>query len=662
MKLVTKSGALALPEDFTFSVEQNSAFFSRDGAYTIPADIPAAPASLEALGHPERLAKAGYYSNRIPASILSGTFFKSGQLILDSAQKKKTIIASLALEDSDFYSQQSSRSLRDIFSQTIRSDFNTVEAWYNYLFSVYSGEETDDFVLFPVAVDKDESGYLVNNLPIEGEGIRPLDWRSKVVTVNGSQVSYPDGYGISVFLKFHRFINLLFSLTGYTVVDDPFTRAPLDKIVLVNNTSDIICNAQINYADLVPDITVADLLDFMQNKFHAQFRVFPDTKTVRVVLFENILSGSVDLDLSGKLEDDWQVVYNKQSRIILSSDTSLEGAAPAADTLASLYEKYQYIHEFTEEQWNGSHKDCLVLRLSTGCYYEFRRTVSESGYGTERVLIGTNYFSYDRQNTDGAEDLSCVDLLTPMVYVSGFLMPFIGQRINRNIPSDSDSAEKKQAVILCNYGSLSSTGSYCFGTTQAVNDAGLALSDTICLTPEGLYSNFWKQYNELLLNCLVEVRGTVHYSIQDIIGMNMYALKLHDGQKLLPKQLNYDIGKHLYPGTSEYLVIKQYPGSITDPVPGNLIESSLRWRINKSEYEAILLDIVNNHPGAEILGEQYLDDLDESIFLGIPTVVGQISFVYRRTIQIRYRYPIYGGSITAGENFQFNIWYDAVQD
>jgi len=97
MKLVTKSGALALPEDFTFSVEQNSAFFSRDGAYTIPADIPAAPASLEALGHPERLAKAGYYSNRIPASILSGTFFKSGQLILDSAQKKKTIIASLAL-------------------------------------------------------------------------------------------------------------------------------------------------------------------------------------------------------------------------------------------------------------------------------------------------------------------------------------------------------------------------------------------------------------------------------------------------------------------------------------------------------------------------------------------------------------------------------------
>jgi len=256
MKLVTKNGAIALPENFTFSVEQNSAFFSRDGAYTIPANIPAAPASLEALGHPERIAKAGFYSNRFPASLLSGNFFKTGQLILDSAQKKQTIVASLAIEDSDFYSQQSSRSLRDIFSQMVRTDFSTVEDWYEYLFSVYTGEETDDFVLFPVAVDKNDSGYFVNNMPTDGEGIRPLDWRSKIIAQGRDQVSYPDGYGISVFLKFHRFINLLFFLTGYTMIDDPFTRTPLNKIVLINNTSDLICNAQINYADLVPDLSL----------------------------------------------------------------------------------------------------------------------------------------------------------------------------------------------------------------------------------------------------------------------------------------------------------------------------------------------------------------------------------------------------------------------
>ncbi|MBP8981499.1 MAG: hypothetical protein KBG19_00510 [Bacteroidales bacterium] len=662
MKLVTKNGAIALPENFTFSVEQNSAFFSRDGAYTIPANIPAAPASLEALGHPERIAKAGFYSNRFPASLLSGNFFKTGQLILDSAQKKQTIVASLAIEDSDFYSQQSSRSLRDIFSQMVRTDFSTVEDWYEYLFSVYTGEETDDFVLFPVAVDKNDSGYFVNNMPTDGEGIRPLDWRSKIIAQGRDQVSYPDGYGISVFLKFHRFINLLFFLTGYTMIDDPFTRTPLNKIVLINNTSDLICNAQINYADLVPDITVSEFLEFMQNKFHAQFRVFPDNKTVRVVLFEDILSGPVDLDISKKLEDDWQVIYNNQSRIVISSDTSLEGAEPASDTLASLYEKYKYIYEFMESEWNTTHKDSLVLRLSTGCYYEFRRTVAEAGFGTERVLIGTNYFPYDRKNTDKLEDFKCIDLLPPMVFVGGVLMPYIGKRINRNILSDFESAKEKQSVILCNYGGLSSTESYCFGTTQAVNDAGIELSDTIRLTPEGLYAFFWKQYNELLLNCLVEVRGIVHYTVQDINQMNIYALKLYDGQKLLPKQINYEIGKHLYPGTSDYLVIKKHPGSIVDPIPGNLIDASLRWKINKSEYNAILANIVNNYPGAEILAEQYIDGMDESIFLGIPTIVGQVSFVYLRTIQIKYRYPIYGGSVTATENFQFYIWYDAVQD
>ena len=77
----------------------------------------------------------------------------------------------------------------------------------------------------------------------------------------------------------------------------------------------------------------------MQNKFHAHFGFFPTLRPVRVVLFENILSGPVDLDLSGSWKATGKVIYNKQSRLILSSDTSLEGATPAADTLALLYKK-----------------------------------------------------------------------------------------------------------------------------------------------------------------------------------------------------------------------------------------------------------------------------------------------------------------------------------
>ena len=39
MKLVTDKGELSLPTDFSFEVEQNSAFFSEDGAASIAATI-----------------------------------------------------------------------------------------------------------------------------------------------------------------------------------------------------------------------------------------------------------------------------------------------------------------------------------------------------------------------------------------------------------------------------------------------------------------------------------------------------------------------------------------------------------------------------------------------------------------------------------------------
>ena len=55
MKLVTKNGAIALPENFTFSVEQNSAF-SPATAHTIPATFLQLRHRWRP-GHPERIAK-----------------------------------------------------------------------------------------------------------------------------------------------------------------------------------------------------------------------------------------------------------------------------------------------------------------------------------------------------------------------------------------------------------------------------------------------------------------------------------------------------------------------------------------------------------------------------------------------------------------------------
>ena len=74
MKLTVQKGELTLPENFSFEIEQNSAFFSSDGAASVAATIPATPADQEKLGFPTRTARRYRFANLYPATIESGAF------------------------------------------------------------------------------------------------------------------------------------------------------------------------------------------------------------------------------------------------------------------------------------------------------------------------------------------------------------------------------------------------------------------------------------------------------------------------------------------------------------------------------------------------------------------------------------------------------------
>ena len=78
MKLVTENGELTLPTNFSFEIEQNSAFFSEEGAASIAATIPATPGDQAKLGFPGRIARKNRYVNSFPATIQKGIFQKKG--------------------------------------------------------------------------------------------------------------------------------------------------------------------------------------------------------------------------------------------------------------------------------------------------------------------------------------------------------------------------------------------------------------------------------------------------------------------------------------------------------------------------------------------------------------------------------------------------------
>ena len=136
MKLYTDNGELTLPDDFSFEIIQNSAFFSQDGTISIPATIPATPADHAKLGWPVRLGRKDRYMNAYPVRLENGIFQKRGTLVVDSATSRG-ITGSIALENSDLYSKFKDKQIKDLMADEIDSSYSTVSGWYILIPSIF---------------------------------------------------------------------------------------------------------------------------------------------------------------------------------------------------------------------------------------------------------------------------------------------------------------------------------------------------------------------------------------------------------------------------------------------------------------------------------------------------------------------------------------------
>lgn len=713
MKLKVENGELTLPEGFSFEIEQNSAFFSEDGAASVAATIPATPADLEKLGHPSRIARKERFVNLFPAILSHGAFQKKGTLVVNSVSDAG-ITCAIALEDSDFYSQFKESNLKELFAGKVKTDYGTPAAWYTWLFGIYNGTVvSDEFRVIPVAVNFDDGEYQVNNEPVypgQNAGIWELQHDVRIVTENDAKVSVPEGYGIAPFYLLYRFFEDMFSLCGYTVGTNCFrTNARLNRLLLLHSCSDVICNGRIDCSDLVPNKTVAEILEWMLNRFHAQVVVHPTAATVDIVLLEDILSSPCDLDLTDKLLESLTTSFSQSSRIVFTPDTSLDGAAPAAETVQELLKKYGSVKPLDEAGWASYQDQGLVLRLSTGQYYEiyasFNGAVAQGSHGrtvggsshsytsresrsstssasgnskpVRRVTlgsdswhgVGTNYFKYDRENAEGTEEMSPADLMAPMVFVDGVLMPYVGSRTHRNTSYDGSQKDEDQEIIIAEYAGLSASrtgtpgGHYYYGTTQAYDNTGAARENAHALDTESWFPAFFKKYNEMLLNNKVEVEGRFDLSIQQLMDYRMYSLKHLHGQRVLPTYLQYEVGRKIRCLKARFLVLKDYTDGIEDDTV-EIPEPAFKWQLNETEVAAAKAAGQAQYPNYTIV-VMYDDDYssgEADLFIPAPTALGQRSVIIPRTVKVGYNQRV------GREEYQFaelysttaNVWFDAV--
>lgn len=689
MKLTTPSGELTLPSDFSFEIEQNSAFFSEEGAASVAATIPATPSDKAKLGFPSRLGRKSRFVNIIPATLQQGIYQKAGQLIVSGATDK-SITCSIALEDSSFYSQHKDKKLKELFASKVDTRYSTPANWYSWLWKVYKGEVSSDFRLFPVAVNYSEEGYQMNNEPVyssaTSDEIWPLAHEPRIIMEGGEQVSVPEGYGIAPFLKLPVFIKYIFELCGYTVgsscfSDDPF----LSQLVLVHNCSDVICNGRIDYSDLVPNCTISDILEWIQNKFHAQIVVEPSSSTVNIVLLETILQKRFDLNLTGKVLGGLSHKFESTSRVVMTPDTSLDGAAPAAETIEALKAKYGYVMECDEKEFGALNSSCLALRLATGDYYEIRQSFGSSysrGSNTaiKKVKVGTNQFKYDRGNSEDSEEFSPSDLVPPIVSVDqyGTLAPYIGDRVHRNTSYNDSEKDTDQEIIVVYYAGLTekptydttggrvplaSAGYYYAGTTQKYNNRGHLIDGAIELTPEGLVHKYFSLYNKHLRNNAITVSGEFKLTIEELLHYDLYSLKLLDGQLMLPVGLRYEVGRQLRCLQAEFKLIKDYSDDATDN-PVVIPEPIYRWTVNQTEITAKATSLASEYTGTirwkYDSSDEYISG-DKDLFIPAPKAAGEKTPPIVR--QVLFIQRIQGPRDYTEKNigvFALNEWFESV--
>lgn len=708
MKLITQNGQLDLPEDFSLTIKKTNPILSEEGDASVPATLPASSRNLAALGHRERADRATRFTNKVDAILQVGPVQKRGQLVMDTIHRREGIDASFAIDSSDLYVKAKDKSLKTIFGDADKKIvWGSVASAMTDIQNVYDGQDdTQDYTVFPLLVSPYETEsdgvttrhYQYNN---EDNGSGTLVYAARTVMEGDIVMSVPTGYSIAPMLKLHRMIDTLFECLGYSVTSNCFSSGALAKLVLVNNCADAIVTGTLHYKDMVPSCTLSEFLEWLLNKFHVQPVVNSETKKVKVVLMETVLAARPDEDWSGKVEGDWKVALQPKKRIILmpkgqgddedgaaadqkdSDDTSLEAMTkPAARTLNGLLKKYgSYVEmdelEFASLQTDSpALSDCIALRKATGMFYKLTRNTSTLETSAEEM--GTNYFVYDRYNSDEKEQFQQEDVL-PMMIVDPVkkngVAPYIGERLHFHTSYQGEE-DTDQVIIVAQW--RRDTTNFTFkttGTTQAfipykepVNGAtGLALD--FSLTNYSMYATFWRRYNELLLNQSPHLSGRVKLSAGELLNADMSRKKLADGQPLLPVSAEAALGGKMGLTELEAILVKDYADGIADTAIEPSASNGLRWQIsdNGEEVARVLYDTEIAEASTTYVNYS-IEYNDESIYMGVPVTEGEVIVsTVQATVSVTYKereidhgQMIYNTYTESFENQEITLTFTAV--
>ena len=634
----TKTGkAYQLKPGTQIEIERPNLFFNEWGEQTTPIELPDTDVNRELCGYPDMLGNVQRPRADIECTVQDGHFSQPARQAILGAKRKDSITTTLYLNEGSFLAQVDDTLVSDVFGEETIPGVTTVEQAIEFCrqLAKKTSSYLDRFGIFPVLLASDETDEDGNTiykwLNRYGEESESGGWNESNYNdpsnfdfynaVDRTEKSGDDtielaaGYYISPFLKANYLLKRILQYFGYELQENFFTKtAPFPDMVFVNNCCDALVNGVIRLSDLVPECTCGDILNVIRKKFCCEFITDEAARTVKIVLFNEVIDAEASANLSEYLTSHLQIEPPEAyKRITLKSEDATEGdfGSDNPETLDGMISTYKYVGT---KEVNGSYQRIgYKIICQPGRVRVLVKTIWEQ--------ISDSTMGYDSGESMEAEEITIPDCIPALrnpngtmpndrsrareVYVlyigggkfSNSNLSVEGIETESNVEVQSNDEPTKIILAFAAY-----VNGVPVGTTAAYAQddysQSLRLGDYSLqyVGFNGIYEKFWRRMDELYRNSLVQV--TAELKLPDHVKNDLPSCMpiVINGQRLMIDVLHYTLGGQDAPIESTFLTTRLYePISVAkDTADYDIYRGSdYTWsvqtaytEISKEEYDA----------------------------------------------------------------------------
>lgn len=564
LKIKTNKGYLDLGGDFTVQIDEKSPIMNDRGTQTVPVTVPYTSNNAKLTGFAHRLDLCNKpLAEDSTCTVQDGVYRRTGKINIVSAGRMEGTTLNIGFDNSEAYNAWKAKKLNSI--ELPVKEYSSVISLCTHLQQVLNGYKTDYAVFQIMTANESKDGvyypkYLNYIYPTtEGSSIYKLRYEARTETflIDGTptETTLPTGYGVTAFLYVWRVLELIFSEFGYSIIENPFkTDKELSRIVILNNAADCCVKGMLSYADLMPDCTVEQFLNALNVRFGMVYNVSSDTKAARIRLIKDIIKSSPGIDFSNMVTSHPVTTYETARQIKLSAKTSFTSAAPSVERFEDYLKGHKNVAKLNRVD-TSKRVNYLNYEKTTAKWYKW------DSENNRIVYSSSSFFNWDRKTNNVEDDeLSsddeCVpmdfatnNILTPQ-YLASYVHRYTYLKNNGSSGSGEDSESEETPLSFAFSFVGSANCNYPFGSSLSVGPSGDNVRfydgtehkiSLLFQFDNGLFSNFWKEYDAVLRHSFNQVETNVLLPIHTITQIDLLNTVSLCGQILLPDSFSYSL-------------------------------------------------------------------------------------------------------------------------